>query len=170
MKFSLTGLRGYQSLINLAIFLSGLKDEIRLPVRMLVPKSLNEAFWLAKIQDEYFLSSRKGFRGGVIDNGKPTILRLPKVKSKTDQKLKLPLQRLTSAQMEERRKLGLCYNCDEKWQMGHRCKGAKLFLLEGWDMEIEQKSGVQLVELEDDGVVLGHQEVVQASKNIVAPA
>ena len=72
--------------------------------------------------------------------------------------------------MEERRKLGLRYNCDEKWQMGHRCKGAKLFLLEGWDMEIEQKFGVQLVELEDDGVVLGHQEVVQASKNIVAPA
>ena len=32
--------------------------------------------------------------------------------------------------MEERRKLGLCYNCDEKWQMGHKCTSAKLFLLE----------------------------------------
>ena len=53
--------------------------------------------------------------------------------------------------MEERRKLGLCYNYDEKWQMGHRCKEAKLFLLKGCDMEIEQKFGVQLVELEDDG-------------------
>ena len=74
---------------KLSYFLSRLKDEFRLLVRMLVPKSLNEAFWLAKIQDEYFLSSRKGFRGGVIDNGKPTILRLPKVESKTDQKLKL---------------------------------------------------------------------------------
>ena len=57
--------------------------------------------------------------------------------------------------MEERRKLGLCYNCDEKWKMGYRCKGAKLFLLEGCDMEIEQKFGVQLVELEDDGVDVG---------------
>ena len=94
---------------------------------------------------------------------------MPKFDSKTDQKLKLPLQRLTSAQMEERRKLGLCYNCDEKWQMGHRCKGAKLFLLKGCDMEIEQKSGVQLVELEDDRVMLGHQEAVQASENIIAP-
>ena len=53
--------------------------------------------------------------------------------------------------------------------MGHRCKEAKLFVLEGCDMEIEQKFAVQLVELEDDGVMLGHQEVVQASKNIVAP-
>ena len=108
----------------------------------------------------------KGFRGGVIENGKLSILGLPKFESKTDQKLKLPLQRLTSAQMEERKKLGLCYNCDEKWQMGHRCKGAKLFLLERCDLEIEQKSGVQLVELEDDGVMLGHQEAVQASENI----
>ena len=39
--------------------------------------------------------------------------------------------------------------------MGYRCKGAKLFLLEGCDMEIEQKFGVQLVELEDDGVDVG---------------
>ena len=34
---------------KLSCFLSDLKDEIRLPVRMLVPKTLNEAFGLAKI-------------------------------------------------------------------------------------------------------------------------
>ena len=34
---------------KLSCFLSGLKDEIRLPVRILVPKTLNEAFGLAKI-------------------------------------------------------------------------------------------------------------------------
>ena len=57
--------------------------------------------------------------------------------------------------MEERRKHGLCYNCDEKWHLGHKWKGAKLFLLEGWDMDIEHCSGAQLVELEEDRVVLG---------------
>lgn len=40
--------------------------------------------------------------------------------------------------------------------MGHKCKRAKLFMLEGWDVGIAHKSGVQLVELEDDGVVMGH--------------
>ena len=34
---------------KLSCFLSGLKDEIRLPVRMLVPKTLTEAYGLAKI-------------------------------------------------------------------------------------------------------------------------
>ena len=41
------------------------------------------------------------------------------------------MQRLTTVQMEERRKKGLCYHCDEKWQSGHQCKGAMIFLLEG---------------------------------------
>ena len=61
---------------KLNFFLSGLKDEIRLPVRMLVPKSLNKAFRLAKIQEEYLLSSRRGF-GNVADSRKASILGLP---------------------------------------------------------------------------------------------
>ena len=96
----------------------------------------------------------------MIDNGKTSLLDLLKMEGKSDTKVRLPLQRLTSAQMEERWKLGLCYNYDEMWQMGHKCKGAKLFLLEGWVVGIEHKSGVQLVELEDDGVVMGHQDNV----------
>ena len=38
---------------KLSCFLSGLKDEVRLPVRMLGPKNLSEAFGLAKMQEEY---------------------------------------------------------------------------------------------------------------------
>ena len=44
---------------KLSCFLSGLKDEIHLPVRMLASKSLNEAFALAKIQEEYLISCKK---------------------------------------------------------------------------------------------------------------
>ena len=58
--------------------------------------------------------------------------------------------------MEERRKQGFCYNCVEKWNLGHKCKGAKLFLFEGWDVDVEPCFGAQLVELKEDGVVLGH--------------
>ena len=85
-------------------------------------------------------------------------------------RLKLPLRKLTNAQMEERRKQGLCYNCDEKWYLGHKCKGAKLFLLEVWDVEVEPCSGAQLVELEEDGVVLGPQENVHLDDYVGAPA
>ena len=98
--------------------MSGLKDEVGLPVKMLKPKNLNEAFGLAKIQEEYLNSSRRGQRPAMFDYTRPSILG-PKPEGKVDSKYRLPLQRLTLAQMEERRKKGLCFNCDEKFQPGH---------------------------------------------------
>ena len=125
---------------------------------MFVPKTLNEVFGLAKIQEEYLTSSRKEIRN-IIDNGKVIVLGRPKLEARVESRTKFPLKRLTRAQMEERRKQGLCYNCDVKWQMRHKWKGAKLFLLEEI-MELEPKtSGVQLVEINEDEVLLDNQEV-----------
>ena len=42
-----------------------------------------------------------------------------------------PVKRLTQAEQEERRRLGLCYNCDEKFGRGHNWVCKRLFLLEG---------------------------------------
>jgi len=50
---------------KLSCFLSGLKEEIRLPVRMFAPKTLLAAYGLAKIQEEYVLNSRKAYRSPV---------------------------------------------------------------------------------------------------------
>ena len=56
--------------------------------------------------------------------------------------------------MEERRKQGLRYNCDEKWHTSHTCKGEILFLLEGFAFEVEHAQGLRLVELDDNGDVV----------------
>lgn len=40
----------------------------------------------------------------------------------------LPRKQFTTAQMAERCRQGLCFNCEEKFVPGHRCK--RLFLLE----------------------------------------
>lgn len=42
---------------------------------------------------------------------------------------KLPIHRLTAAQLQERRALGLCYNCDEKFIAGHKCSSCRFLLL-----------------------------------------
>ena len=115
---------------KLSYFLSGLRDEIRLPVKILNPKNLNEAFGLAKIQEEYVMSSKKFLKSSSLEVTKASIPG-PRLETRLDSKFKLPLQKLSPAQMEERRKKGLCFNCDEKFQLGHHCKSAKLFLLEG---------------------------------------
>ena len=48
--------------------------------------------------------------------------------------------------MEERRKKGICYYCDEKWQPRHNCKGLKLFMIE----EVQEVHEVEVVEVEDN--------------------
>ena len=49
-----------------------------------------------------------------------------------------PRLRLTPAEMSERRKMGLCYNCDEPYVQGHKC--ARLFYLEVSDYLVEEPS------------------------------
>jgi hypothetical protein len=45
---------------------------------------------------------------------------------------------LTAEEMQQRRFTGLCFNCDEKFVRGHRCKGsATLLYLEGTEDEAE---------------------------------
>ena len=138
-------IKGLSESHKLSCFLSGLKDEVRLPMKMLHPKNLNEAFGLAKIQEEYLHSSHR-IQKFSLDYTKPSILG-PKLDVKVDSRLKLPLQRLSPTQMEERRRKGICFNCDEKFQPGHQCKSAKLFLLEGLYPFQDSSFSVQLVEL-----------------------
>ena len=149
--------RSLPELHKLSCFLNGLKDEVRLPLRMLGPNNLNEAFGLAKMQEEYLWSCRRSSKIP-HDASRPSILGIPKLEnsiSTSESRTKVPLQRLTAAQMEERRKKGLCYHCDEKWQSGHQCKGARIFLLGGVFFSQElRSSSPQVVELEADGSVV----------------
>ena len=64
--------------------------------------------------------------------------------------------------MEERKKKGLCYNCDDKWVLEHKCKNATLFLLEGVEMTQDSDCGEQFAEIED-GVTTarGQKEMVE---------
>ncbi|KAK4406334.1 hypothetical protein Sango_0639900 [Sesamum angolense] len=41
----------------------------------------------------------------------------------------LPIKRLSPAEMQARRVTGLCFNCDERFVPGHRCKSKQFFLL-----------------------------------------
>jgi len=114
-------LRGVSDKNRLSCFLSGLKDDIRLPLRMLNPVTLAAAFGLAKLQEEYLLSSRRFLRSrsrsysyskqlpwaapGASSSAPPSSLSLQCSPSS------VPIQKLTPAQMKERRDKGLCYNC-----------------------------------------------------------
>jgi hypothetical protein len=133
-------LRGVSDKNRLSCFLSGLKDEIRLPVRMLNPTSLVAAFGLAKLQEEYIQSSKRPLRTSSFpyprqQHWSSPAPQLPASSSQlalpTKNSAGLPIQKISAAQMKDRREKGLCYYCDDRWVQGHRCKSPRLYLLSG---------------------------------------
>jgi hypothetical protein len=155
-------LRDFSEGYKLSCFLSGLKEEIRLPVRMFAPKMLLAAYGLAKIQEDYVLNSRRAYRSpvgnfsnvGNYKSGGP-----PATGSGGNGagsvKTAVPIQKISPAQMEEMRKKGLCYSCDAKWHTGHKCPNPRLFVIES----------VELIEEERAAPFLEQQELMEFDYN-----
>ncbi|GAU31589.1 hypothetical protein TSUD_54120 [Trifolium subterraneum] len=78
----------------LSCFVSGLKPEIRHEVLGFQPVTLTQAISLAKLQEEKL----------------------------ADRPLSTPKPQASISASSTQREKGLCYNCDEKFQRGHRCK------------------------------------------------
>lgn len=107
--------------------------KIHLPIKMLNPQNLNFALGLAKIEEEYLLTSKRR-----IAEGKPEF------------KDKLRVQRFSTTQVEDRKKKGLCFHCDEKWQPRHNCKPSpKLYIMESLFLNSDSKLTCQIEDLSD---------------------
>jgi hypothetical protein len=167
---------------KLSCFLGGLKEEIRLPLRMFHPKNLVDAYSLARIQEEcvniYSKGGRQNWRSTQFSHSHRSMStelpwgamkgasgmntnrgvqhdylktnamppgrlgQTPQRPSNGSQAL-VPVQKISHAQMEDRRKRGLCYYCDAKWSRGHVCMSPKLFIIEGKateEMEAEKQA------------------------------
>jgi hypothetical protein len=157
---------------KLNCFLGGLKDELRVPMRMFNPKMLVDAYSLARMLEECVLNSKRYSRsssyssqfqhrtqglsvqlptnfskgnsypnpiqdtvpGQINPNLNPPIRGgLPGWEGPKPSQALVPVQKISQAQMEDRRHKGLCYSCDSKWIRGHVCVVPKLFLIEVLD-------------------------------------
>ncbi|KAJ0034380.1 hypothetical protein Pint_26460 [Pistacia integerrima] len=118
-------LRGLAESYELSCFLSGLWEDIQFMVRMLNPSNLHIAFGLAKMQEENVAALRRIAKLGFFS----TCLAIGPL-SPPEKRAIVLVQRLSPSQMNERRDKGLCYNCDDKWALGHKCKSTRLFIME----------------------------------------
>ena len=101
-----------------SFFISGLKDEIRAHVLMARLESWVEATKRAK-EAQQVVSSQKC---------KPSFIPRPKPVNPTTPSTPLKIQKLTRVEMAELQLKGLCYNCDEKCFLGHKCKEQNIFM------------------------------------------
>jgi hypothetical protein len=150
--------RDLSDMHKLSCFMSGMKDEIRLAVKMQGPRNLGEAYALAKIQEEYLATVKRSTRptyepsrGSWVQSqaqqGAAQVENKSGDSKQFSARPSMQVQRLTPMQMSERRKKGLCYNCDERWSSDHRCKDRKLYLIE----EVEDEEA-ELVKIEEEEV------------------
>ncbi|GAU18789.1 hypothetical protein TSUD_80780 [Trifolium subterraneum] len=120
-------------------FISGLTPEIRNELAIQKPYTISQAIGLAKLLEAKIQETKprysKPFHAHTTkpnvtqpQNSKTT-LQPDTQKTNPNPPPKLPIRRLSPAQMQERRALGLCYNCDEKFVVGHRCAAGRYLLL-----------------------------------------
>lgn len=117
-------------------FIGGLKDEVRLEVKLKKPHHLSEAIGLARLVEEKLSLQQVGFSihgsqsssqstnspssAGLLGSGPAQRLALPAPN---------PIRRISSAEARERREKGLCYFCDEWYTPGHKCSKPQLFMI-----------------------------------------
>ncbi|XP_041016312.1 uncharacterized protein LOC121258850 [Juglans microcarpa x Juglans regia] len=153
-------LRRLSESYKLSCFLSGLKDEIRLTVRMFNPNSLMEAYGLARIQEEKVSLHKKlnPRHQQPHYNDPPSLKLLPNpyqprpsqthtnhhtIAPNTYQgNAVVPVHKISQSQMKTRREKCLCYHCEAKWHPGHRCQTPRLYLIEEVEEDIEEQAEV----------------------------
>jgi hypothetical protein len=121
---------------------------------MFKPQTLLTTYGLAKVQDEYVLTGRRyrNASGNFATSQYANTMHrnegfLNQNAAIGTPKAVVPVQKISQQQIDERRKKGLCYNCDAKWQYGHRCRNPKLFMLEA--LKVLEVNPTLEVETED---------------------
>lgn len=128
--------------------MSSLKESIRIDVQANKPKSLSAAIGLERLYEARNNYTKHG--------SQPEIRRSSSTFPSVRQDSPIHIEKLTPTEMRERREKGLCFNCNEKFEPGHRCK--KLFLIQGsWpddddndedvDMEVEENQHTEVLEV-----------------------
>jgi len=130
----------------LGCFVGGLKEDIRLEMKLKKPRTMTDAMGLSRLVEEKlnlqrwvtsstrvtsFNSLPKGpHSAGVLGPAPSQRLVLPAPR---------PVRRLSGAEAKERQEKGLCYYCDDRYIPGHKCTKPQLFMISEVD-DVEESS------------------------------
>ncbi|KAA8546750.1 hypothetical protein F0562_003179 [Nyssa sinensis] len=123
-------------------FIAGLRDDIRLDVKIKQPRTLADTIGVARLVEERNQLQRRPTPINRMQTGAPLPRGNPNpaagiLGSTPSQRSGMgsnappsPFRRITNQEARERREKGLCYYCDEKYSLGHRCERPQLFMIE----------------------------------------
>jgi predicted aspartyl protease len=136
------------------IYTAGLSNPLKTDVALRRPATLDDAIMLARAYEQRMQlhptdqAPSRGDRAHAQSSPAPIAARATQAASSAASApsgsgkavavtSSLPRRRLSQAEMTQRRAEGLCFNCDEKYVQGHRCK--KLFVLEVDDTDDDEE-------------------------------
>ncbi|XP_071728193.1 uncharacterized protein [Rutidosis leptorrhynchoides] len=150
-----------------SLFLGGLRKDIELSVRMFKPKSLEDAYSLAKLQED--MTSFTVKKPILSHQPKTSYQQWPRTLHTTSNQLALAntpynntseqktlatnsvtRRRLTQKEMEEKRAKGQCFYCDQKYAPGHKCPGQLYSLEVVVDEEVEHQLLSEMSDIEEE--------------------
>ena len=124
------------------LFTGGLPDHIRVDVELHDPQDLQRAMHLARAYERrnapapLALPAPQRRRSTGVPATFPASASSSSPTPAAAAAVQRPFKRLSPEEMADRRKQGLCYNCDEPYIRGHKC--ARLFFLEAADYIVEE--------------------------------
>lgn len=114
------------------LFTGGLPEPLRTDVELHYPQDLQRAMSLARAYERQAVPSSSTYKHQRSSSRSYQSAQQPSVQAtptnSSGQQPPRPFKRLTPTKMAERRRQGLCYNCDEQYIKGHKCP--RLFYLE----------------------------------------
>ncbi|WJZ94681.1 hypothetical protein VitviT2T_013519 [Vitis vinifera] len=123
-------------------FIAGLRDKIRIDVKIKQPRTLADTIGVARLIEERDQLQRKpnqqtrfqlaSLTPKASPNPTAGVLGPPPTQRMNQSSNAQPatFHRITNQEARERREKGLCYYCDEKFVVGHRCERPQLFMIE----------------------------------------
>ncbi|XP_052203044.1 uncharacterized protein LOC127808510 [Diospyros lotus] len=116
-------------------FIGGLFPDIAAEVKLHRPTTMRQAIEIARLKDDQLRATRKAmaYKGPAMAGSssgapkpKPPLAPQPA----TSKRIPPGVKRLSWDEMQKRREQGLCFNCNEKFTPGYKCKVAQSFLIE----------------------------------------
>jgi len=183
-------------------FINGLSPEIKTELRVLSPRSLEQMMDLAQRIEERNLVLWGNLARLTLNRGqsaslsilnyqhggpqphaqpasKPIAVNSPYLfrPQNSGRVSNQPWKRLSEVEWKSKRDKDLCFRCDEKYMIGHKCKNKKLQVMMIYDEEVEEEE--QWVREEEDNQCLSRKreavgepvqggEVIELSMNSVA--
>lgn len=121
----------------ISFFIRGLKPDLRCELNIIQPMSLRKVFSLAKLYE----AQRGHDKHGGHSTAAEPLLKMPPAGAKG---VPIIWKMLMAEEWKERSAKGLCFNCDESYVPGHKCKG-RLFR-----MDADQMCLVELMDQHED--------------------